>query len=88
MKLSIFSVQDHYPDRPRSLPQLYADVIAQARHAEALGYDTFWVAEHHFHEYGAVPNPAVFLSHLAAQTQRVRLGSAIASLSYSVTLLP
>ncbi|AXV82770.1 hypothetical protein CJO77_15215 [Ralstonia solanacearum] len=31
MKLSTFSVQDHYPDRSRSLPQLYADVIAQAR---------------------------------------------------------
>ena len=82
MKLSIFSVQDHYPDRPRSLPQLYADVIAQARHAEALGYDTFWVAEHHFHEYGAVPNPAVFLSHLAAQTQRLRLGTAISILTF------
>ena len=41
MKLSIFSVQDHYPDRHRSLPQLYADVIGQARHAESLGYDTF-----------------------------------------------
>ncbi|WP_165731082.1 LLM class flavin-dependent oxidoreductase, partial [Enterobacter hormaechei] len=63
-------------------PQLYADVIAQARHAEALGYDTFWVAEHHFHEYGAVPNPAVFLSHLAAQTQRLRLGTAISILTF------
>ncbi len=82
MKLSIFSVQDHYPDRARSLPQLYADVIAQARHAEALGYDTFWVAEHHFHEYGAVPNPAVFLSHLAAQTHRLRLGTAISILTF------
>ena len=82
MKLSIFSVQDHYPDRHRSLPQLYADVIAQARHAEALGYDTFWVAEHHFHEYGAVPNPAVFLSHLAAHTHRLRLGTAISILTF------
>ncbi len=52
MKRSIFAVQDRDPDRSRSLPQLYADVIAQVRHAEALGYDTFWVAEHHFHEYG------------------------------------
>ncbi|MCL9848934.1 hypothetical protein RSP673_003245 [Ralstonia solanacearum P673] len=49
MKRSIFFVRDHDPDRSRSLPQLYADVIAQARHPEALGYDTFRVAEHHFH---------------------------------------
>ncbi|WZB72658.1 LLM class flavin-dependent oxidoreductase [Achromobacter xylosoxidans] len=35
-------------------------MLEQARQAERLGYDTFWVAEHHFHEYGAVPNPVVF----------------------------
>ena len=51
MKLSIFSVQDHYPDQPRSLGQLYSQVLEQARQAEQWGYDTFWVAEHHFHEY-------------------------------------
>uniref|UniRef100_A0A809EAI0 LLM class flavin-dependent oxidoreductase n=1 Tax=Ralstonia solanacearum TaxID=305 RepID=A0A809EAI0_RALSL len=49
MQRSNFSVQDHDPDRFRSLPQLYAGVIAQARHAEALGCDTFRVAEHYFH---------------------------------------
>jgi alkanesulfonate monooxygenase SsuD/methylene tetrahydromethanopterin reductase-like flavin-dependent oxidoreductase (luciferase family) len=82
MRLSIFSVQDHYPSRPRTLPQLYEQVIAQAVLAESLGYDTFFVAEHHFHEYGAVPNPAVMLSTLAQRTNRLRLGSAISILTF------
>jgi alkanesulfonate monooxygenase SsuD/methylene tetrahydromethanopterin reductase-like flavin-dependent oxidoreductase (luciferase family) len=82
MRLSIFSVQDHYPDRPRTLAQLYEQVIAQAELADRLGYDTFFVAEHHFHEYGAVPNPAVMLSTLAQRTRRLRLGSAISILTF------
>ncbi|MHA6914742.1 hypothetical protein ACQUJO_16630 [Ralstonia pseudosolanacearum] len=61
MKRLIFSVQDHDPDGPRSLTQRHADVIARARHVEALGYDTFRVAGHHFHMDGAVPKPEVFL---------------------------
>ncbi len=82
MRLSIFSVQDHYPAGPRTVPQLYEQVIAQAELADRLGYDTFFVAEHHFHEYGAVPNPAVMLSTLAQRTKRLRLGSAISILTF------
>jgi alkanesulfonate monooxygenase SsuD/methylene tetrahydromethanopterin reductase-like flavin-dependent oxidoreductase (luciferase family) len=82
MRLSIFSVQDHYPAQSRTVPQLYGEVIAQAELAERLGYDTFWVAEHHFHEYGVVPNPAVMLSTLAQRTSRLRLGTAISILTF------
>ncbi|MHA6879526.1 hypothetical protein [Ralstonia pseudosolanacearum] len=60
VKRLIFSVQDHDPDGPRSLTQRHADVIARARHVEALGYDTFRVAGHCFHMDGAVPKPEVF----------------------------
>ncbi|MCK9916103.1 LLM class flavin-dependent oxidoreductase [Microbacteriaceae bacterium K1510] len=82
MKLSIFSVQDHYPSGARTVPQLYGEIIAQAELADKLGYDTFWVAEHHFHEYGVVPNPAVMLSTLAQRTQRLKLGTAISILTF------
>jgi alkanesulfonate monooxygenase SsuD/methylene tetrahydromethanopterin reductase-like flavin-dependent oxidoreductase (luciferase family) len=80
--MSIFSVQDHYPTESRTVPQLYAEVLAQAELADQLGYDTFWVAEHHFHEYGAVPNPAVMLSSIAQHTKRLRLGTAISILTF------
>ncbi|WP_119418438.1 LLM class flavin-dependent oxidoreductase [Desertibaculum subflavum] len=82
MRISIFTVLDHHPGRARSMAELYAQVTAQARLAEALGYHAFYVAEHHFHEYGACPNPAVLLASLAPQTTRIRLGTAIAALAF------
>lgn len=82
MRLSIFSVQDHYPAGARSVAQLYGEVVAQAELADRIGYDTFWVAEHHFHEYGVVPNPAVMLATLAQHTKRIRLGTAISILTF------
>jgi alkanesulfonate monooxygenase SsuD/methylene tetrahydromethanopterin reductase-like flavin-dependent oxidoreductase (luciferase family) len=79
---SAFSVNDHYPDRPRSIAALYAEVIGYCELAERLGFDSYFVAEHHFHEYGVVPNPAVMLAALAPRTTRIRLGSAISILTF------
>lgn len=82
LRLSVFSVQDHYPARPRSVRQLYQEIIAHAEDAERLGYEIFFSAEHHFHEYGVVPNPAVMLAALAQRTTRLRLGPAISILTF------
>ena len=82
MRYSIFSVNDHHPRLPRTVPQLYGQVMRQCELAEALGYDTFFCAEHHFHEYGVVPDPAVLLSALAQRTRRIRLGTAISILTF------
>lgn len=82
MKYSIFSVQDHHPAFKRSIPDLYAQVLQQGVLADQLGYHSFFVAEHHFHEYGAVPNPAVFLSALSQQTKQIKLGPAISILTF------
>ena len=82
MRYSIFSVNDHHPRLPRTVPELYGQVMRQCELAETLGYDTFFCAEHHFHEYGAVPDPAVMLSALAQRTKRIRLGTAISILTF------
>jgi alkanesulfonate monooxygenase SsuD/methylene tetrahydromethanopterin reductase-like flavin-dependent oxidoreductase (luciferase family) len=82
MRYSIFSVQDHHPSFKRSIPELYKEVLEQGILADQLGYDSFFVAEHHFHEYGAVPNPAIFLTALAQHTKRIKLGPAISILTF------
>ncbi len=87
MRFSIFSVMDHYPSRPRSIAAYYKQHMRQTEAAERLGYDASFVAEHHFHEYGAVPNPAVMLAALAQRTTRIRLGPAISTLSLHNPLL-
>jgi len=82
MRYSIFSVNDHHPRLARTVPQLYRQVMRQCELSEELGYDTFFCAEHHFHEYGVVPDPAVMLSALAQRTRRIRLGTAISILTF------
>src|SRR3979409_730911 len=82
MKMPFIALQDHYPSPSRTVSQLYQEILVQAELADALGYDTFWVAEHHFHEYGAVPNPAVMLASIAQRTKRLRLGTAISILTF------
>lgn len=46
-----------------------------ARHVEELGFRRFWVAEHHNMPGIASSSPAVLLAHLAAATDRIRVGS-------------
>ncbi|UCM88568.1 LLM class flavin-dependent oxidoreductase [Streptomyces marincola] len=46
-----------------------------ARRVERRGYHRFWVAEHHSMPGVASSSPAVLLGHLAALTERIRLGS-------------
>ncbi|WP_445402935.1 LLM class flavin-dependent oxidoreductase [Streptomyces sp. LE64] len=49
--------------------------VELARRAEARGYHRYWVAEHHSMPGVASSSPAVILAHLAAHTERIRLGS-------------
>ncbi|NVN11966.1 LLM class flavin-dependent oxidoreductase, partial [Nguyenibacter vanlangensis] len=59
----------------------YRLATGQILHAEAHGFDTAWVAQHHFHESeGGLPAPFVFLAHVAAKTCRIRLGTGIVTL--------
>src|SRR5262247_1163968 len=59
----------------------YRLAAAQIVHAERCGFDTAWIAQHHFHEdEGGLPAPFVFLAQVAAQTSRIRLGTAIVTL--------
>ncbi|WP_117000507.1 LLM class flavin-dependent oxidoreductase [Desertimonas flava] len=46
-----------------------------ARRAEELGYERFWVAEHHNMPTIASTSPPVLMAHLAASTSRIRIGS-------------
>lgn len=52
------------------------NTIALARHCEALGYDRFWVSEHHSNETIVGTAPEVLMAAIAATTERIRIGSA------------
>ncbi|WP_205698337.1 LLM class flavin-dependent oxidoreductase [Conexibacter sp. SYSU D00693] len=49
--------------------------VALARKAEELGYERVWYAEHHNMKTIASSATAVLIAHVAANTERIRLGS-------------
>lgn len=51
-----------------------ASLSAQARRAEELGYNSFWLPENHFNE-DAIPDPLMLLAAVAAATTSIRLAT-------------
>lgn len=52
-----------------------ADTTRLAQTADRLGFRRFWVAEHHNMATVASTTPSVLIAHLAARTERIRVGS-------------
>ncbi|MEY4710868.1 MAG: hypothetical protein RIS88_318 [Pseudomonadota bacterium] len=50
--------------------------LALAEHCEALGYERFWVSEHHNIPAIVGSAPEVLMAAIAARTRRIRIGSA------------
>ena len=65
-----------YPHRA-----VHARVTREIIEADRLGYDTAWIAEHHFsNQYGVLPDPFVYLGYLAPKTTKIGLGTAVMTL--------
>ena len=60
------------------LIEVFDTAIELARTCDALGYETLWLAEHHFqHEgYECIPNIPMLAVELAHRTERVKIGCA------------
>jgi luciferase family oxidoreductase group 1 len=52
------------------------DTLDLAEHCEALGYERFWVSEHHNLPSIVGSAPEVLMAAIAARTRRIRIGSA------------
>ncbi|MCH8207274.1 MAG: LLM class flavin-dependent oxidoreductase, partial [Chloroflexi bacterium] len=51
-------------------------------YAESLGFEEFWVGEHHSGGWETIPAPDIFLAAAATRTKRIRLGTAVVNLPY------
>ncbi|MEZ5376662.1 MAG: LLM class flavin-dependent oxidoreductase [Acidimicrobiales bacterium] len=65
----------------RPFVDVYRDELQLAVEAEALGFDTIWLTEHHFADDGYSPSILTIAAAIAARTERVRIG-------FNLLLLP
>ena len=71
-----FSLLDLAPVCEGSTPaQAFANTLDLARHAEALGYTRYWLAEHHNMPGIASAATSVLVGHVAGGTSRIRVGA-------------
>jgi alkanesulfonate monooxygenase SsuD/methylene tetrahydromethanopterin reductase-like flavin-dependent oxidoreductase (luciferase family) len=57
--------------------QIYTDYVDYICEAEALGFHSIFLVEHHFTGFGQISATLNFLTYLAAKTSRMRLGTAV-----------
>ena len=74
LRLSVLDQSVAVVDRPHG--QSIRDTIALAQDCETLGYDRFWVSEHHNHGTIAGTAPEILIAAIAGVTTRIRVGSA------------
>jgi len=74
MRLSVLDQSIAVAGRPHH--ESIKNTVVLARHCEALGYDRFWVSEHHNHPTIVGTAPEIVIAAIAATTERIRVGSA------------
>lgn len=80
MKFGAF-LAPHHPIGENPTLQFRSD-IKFAQQLDALGYDEFWVGEHHSTGWEMIASPELFLAAVAEHTHRIRLGTGVVSLPY------
>jgi len=74
MRLSVLDQSIAVAGRPHE--ESIRNTVALARHCEALGFQRFWVSEHHNHPTIVGTAPEILIAAIAATTERIRIGSA------------
>lgn len=70
------SVLDLVPVRAgQSTSEALTASLSLAKVADELGYERYWLAEHHNMPSVAATNPAILIAMVAAATSRMRVGS-------------
>ena len=82
MKFGIFVFGDNHPELGRSNQAYYEEVLTMAEWAEELGFESFWLGEHHLYWYGTLVSPPMMIAALGQRTKKIRLGPAVSVPSF------
>jgi alkanesulfonate monooxygenase SsuD/methylene tetrahydromethanopterin reductase-like flavin-dependent oxidoreductase (luciferase family) len=76
MEFGIFNLMNrrHRSQEPAAMIR---QTVAEVQAAERAGFAVAWFTEHHFTNYSITPSPLMMVGHVAPQTARIRLGTAV-----------
>ncbi|MCY4040486.1 MAG: LLM class flavin-dependent oxidoreductase [Gammaproteobacteria bacterium] len=60
-----------------SVAEVYEEHLGQIEMADALGYHSYWLAEHHGHDHRFAPSPNLLLAAASQRTKRILLGNMV-----------
>ena len=66
-----------WPERRVPLKTVYDRALQRIDVMDRTGYDTVWLAEHHFPTYSVCPSVHLMGMHVADRTERLRIGMAV-----------
>ena len=66
-----------WPGKRIPLARVYERAFQRIDVMERTGYDAVWLAEHHFSTYSICPSIHMMGTHIAARTERLRIGTAV-----------
>jgi len=71
-----------WPGRRVPLATVYERAFQRMEVMDKAGYDSVWLAEHHFSTYSVCPSVHIMGTHIAAHTKRLRIGTAVSLASF------
>jgi alkanesulfonate monooxygenase SsuD/methylene tetrahydromethanopterin reductase-like flavin-dependent oxidoreductase (luciferase family) len=74
IKSGIFIMPFHDPAKP--LAQSYDEDMELVIRADELGFDEFWIGEHHTMAFENIPMPEIFIAAAMRETENIRMGPA------------
>jgi alkanesulfonate monooxygenase SsuD/methylene tetrahydromethanopterin reductase-like flavin-dependent oxidoreductase (luciferase family) len=79
MRFGLYAELQTPPGKPHA--ELYAEIMQQMEHADAVGFDVYSIIEHHFFpEFSISANPLALICAAAQKTRRIRFRVALHTL--------
>jgi len=77
IKFGIFPCTEDWPDG-KEMVRVYEEIIAEAKLAEQVGFDSCMITEHHQQPDGYFPNPLMVATGIARETTTLKVGTCVA----------
>ena len=82
MKFALFILPSWPEQDPKHQSRAFGEAVEQIQFAEELGFDSVWLAEHHFTRFGVCPLALPFAHFVAAKTSKIRIGTGVTVVNF------